>query len=221
MAFILVSCNQKSKEATTNSETTETSSQMYACPMHPEVHGKKGEACPKCGMELTEPVTHTEATPEEKATETSHIATTQSNGKIGDIVTAYLNLKNKLADDDASSAAENAKLLFAAFNTFGTQDLDANQKKKYLDIAEDAKEHAEHIGDNAGEIAHQREHFVLLSKDISDLIKLFGTKQKLYQDFCPMADNNKGAIWISETKDIKNPYFGSDMLTCGSIKGEF
>ncbi|MGL2986384.1 DUF3347 domain-containing protein [Flavobacterium sp. RSSA_27] len=214
MVFVLVSCNQKSKEATTNSETTETSSQMYACSMHPEVHGKKGEACPKCGMELTEPVTHTAATPEEKATFTSNV-------NIEGIVSAYLNLKNKLVNDDASSAAENAKLLITAINTFGTKDLDANQKKNFMDIAEDAKEHAEHIGDNAGEIAHQREHFVLLSKDINDMIKLFGTKQKLYQDFCPMADNNKGAIWISETKDIKNPYFGSDMLTCGSIKEEF
>lgn len=94
-------------------------------------------------------------------------------------------------------------------------------KKEYLDIAESAKENAEHIGANAGKLDHQREHFALLSKDINDLIKLFGSKQKLYQDFCPMYNNGKGAIWISEVKEIKNPYFASKMPTCSSIKKEF
>jgi hypothetical protein len=79
----------------------------------------------------------------------------------------------------------------------------------------------EHIGDNGGKIEHQREHFVTLSKDMEDLIQLFGTNQKLYLDFCPMADDNKGAVWISETKEIKNPYFGKEMATCGSIKKEY
>lgn len=93
--------------------------------------------------------------------------------------------------------------------------------KTYMDIAEETKENAEHIGANADKLDHQREHFALLSKDISDLIKAFGTSQKLYQDFCPMYDDGKGAIWISEFKEIKNPYFGSKVLTCGSVKKEY
>ena len=80
------------------------------------------------------------------------------------------------------------------------------------------KEHAKHISDNAGKIDHQREHFALISKDIIDLIEQAGTSKKLYQDFCPMANDGKGAIWISETKEIKNPFYGSQMLTCGSLK---
>lgn len=66
LTLVLVSCNQKNKEAgTADSEKTETTSQLYACPMHPEVTGKKGDACSKCGMELTEPVKQTKATQEE------------------------------------------------------------------------------------------------------------------------------------------------------------
>ena len=49
----------------------------------------------------------------------------------------------------------------------------------------------------------------------------FGSKQKLYQDFCPMANDGKGAIWISEVKEIKNPYYGAEMLSCGSLKKTF
>ncbi len=134
------------------------------------------------------------------------------------IVTNYLALKNALIKDDTKGASKAGKALYATFNAVNTKTINANQKKDYLDIAESGKENAKHIGDNAGKLDHQREHFVLLSKDINDLIKLFGTKQKLYQDFCPMADEGKGAIWISEVKDIKNPYYGSKMLTCGSIK---
>ncbi|PWA05015.1 DUF3347 domain-containing protein [Flavobacterium psychrotolerans] len=137
---------------------------------------------------------------------------------IDKIVTNYLALKNALTKDDTKAAASAGKTLYANFNAVKVNTIDSKLKKNYLDITESAKEHAEHIGDNAGKLEHQREHFVLLSKDINDLIKLFGTKQKLYQDYCPMANEAKGAIWISEVKDIKNPYYGSKMLTCGSIK---
>jgi isopropylmalate/homocitrate/citramalate synthase len=142
----------------------------------------------------------------------------QTKFSIDKIVTDYLALKNALIKDDSKASAKAGKTLYATFNAVKTNTIDPKLKKSYLDIAESAKENAEHIGDNAGKLDHQREHFVLLSKDINDLIKTFGTKQKLYQDYCPMADDGKGAIWISEVKEIKNPYFGSKMLTCGSIK---
>jgi hypothetical protein len=239
MAFVLVSCNQKNKEAvTTNSETTESTSQLYACPMHPEITGKKGEKCSKCGMELTEPVTQTEATRDHNDDSHNHegakneatvtdpvktVATTtaQSAFSINEIVSNYLTLKNALIKDDTKGAANAGKALFATFNKVNSNSIDAKLKKEYIDIADDAKEHAEHIGDNSGKIDHQREHFAMLSKDVNDLIKTFGTSQKLYQDFCPMYNDGKGAIWISETKDIKNPYYGKKMLTCGSMKKEY
>jgi len=61
MAFVLVSCNQKSKPAETVSTSIvkkdsimkDTNSKIYSCPMHPGVHGKLNDKCPKCGMKLT------------------------------------------------------------------------------------------------------------------------------------------------------------------------
>ena len=87
---------------------------------------------------------------------------------------------------------------------------------EYMEILESAKEHAEHIVKSP--IDHQREHFEVLSTDVNDIITLLGTEKTLYKDFCPMANNNKGAYWLSEVKDIKNPYFGSKMMKCGSVK---
>ena len=231
MAFVLVSCNQKNKEAvTTDSEKIESTSQLYACSMHPEVTGKKGEKCSKCGMELTEPVvlneaahdhtdgshSHDDATKVEVNTDATSV--TQTTFYINEIISDYLKLKNALTKDDTKGAANAGKTLYATFNKVNNNTIDPKLKTEYIDIADDAKEHTEHIGDNVGKIDHQREHFVMLSKDVNDLIKIFGAKQKLYQDFCPMYNEGKGAIWISESKEIKNPYYGSKMLTCGSMK---
>jgi len=216
MAIVLTACNSKNKETIAPEAATaaQDSSQLYACSMHPEVTGKKGEKCSKCGMELTEPVR--QAT--EKSTEVKTTQAAPATFSINEIVNNYLTLKNALTKDDTKAAANAGKALHATITSVNTSTIDAKLKTEYLEIADDAKEHAEHIGANDGNIEHQREHFAMLSKDINDLIKSFTSEQKLYQDFCPMYDGGKGAIWISETKEIKNPYYGSKMLTCGSMK---
>jgi len=145
---------------------------------------------------------------------------TQSRVSIKEFVSSYLQMKNAFAEDNSSGAATAGKKLEAAFKNFDKSSLTTAQKKTYEDVETDAREHAEHIGKNGGNIAHQREHFVLLSKDIYDLVKAFGGGQVLYRDFDPMANNGKGAFWLSETKDIKNPYMGKAMLTSGSVKEE-
>jgi hypothetical protein len=124
-----------------------------------------------------------------------------------------------LAKENGKDAATAADALVAALATVDMKSLSKEQMKSYMDIADDLKEHAEHIGANPGKIAHQREHFVMLSKDMADFTKTFGNGgQTLYKDFCPMANDGKGAIWISELKEIKNPYYGKSMSTCGSVK---
>jgi len=94
-------------------------------------------------------------------------------------------------------------------------------------IAESAKEltNAGAIADNAQKIAAastlaaQRELYALLSNDVITLVKSSGLSSgELYVDYCPMANNDKGANWLSAAKDIKNPYFGDDMLTCGEVQ---
>lgn len=140
---------------------------------------------------------------------------------VKDLIAGYLQMKNALTQDNTNDAAAAGKTLQAAFVSFDTKSLPADQQKIFNDIADDAKEHAEHIGANGGNIAHQREHFDILSKDMSDMVKTFGTGgQTLYKDFCPMYNESKGAYWLSETKEIKNPYLGKAMPTCGTMKEE-
>ncbi len=142
--------------------------------------------------------------------------TTQKNKATSLIIDSYLQIKNGLVADDNKATAKGGTAMVSAFSKFDMTKLSGDTHKEYMEILESAKEHAEHIVKS--DIAHQREHFEVLSTDIADLITLLGTDKTLYQDFCPMANNNKGAYWLSEVKEIKNPYFGAKMMKCGSIK---
>ena len=134
------------------------------------------------------------------------------------LINHYLQLKDALVSDDEDSAAKVGEMMVSAFNGFETGDYTSGQQTELVDIIEDAKEHAEHIAKSP--IDHQREHFDVLSKDMIDLIAITGTEKKLYQDFCPMYNNKKGAQWLSQTEEIKNPYYGGKMPTCGSVQKE-
>ena len=145
---------------------------------------------------------------------------TNQQASIREILAGYLQMKNAFAKDNSKDAAAAGNQMIKTFANFNKTSLTAEQAKIYNDIEDDAKEHAEHVGLNAGNIKHQREHFEMLSKDIYQLVKTFGGGQKLYYDHCPMYNDGKGANWISETKEIANPYLGKSMPTCGTVKEE-
>ena len=132
----------------------------------------------------------------------------------------YLKIKNALSKDDDQAAAAAGKELVQSFAAFDKASLNTEEAKLYDEIEEDAREHAEHIGSNAGKIDHQREHFEILSKDLYDLVKKLGAGQKIYYTHCPMYNKDKGANWLSETSEIQNPYLGQSMPDCGTVKEE-
>lgn len=69
------------------------------------------------------------------------------------------------------------------------------------------------------DIESQRAAYATLSNTYIELIKKSGLiSGKLYVDYCPMAMNDKGAYWLSTGEEIRNPYFGQEMLTCGEVK---
>ncbi len=144
----------------------------------------------------------------------------KNNNPVNDVVASYLQLKNALANDNSKDAAAAGSEVQKAIEKADLASFSADQKKVFTDVKDDAIEHAEHIAANANNIEHQREHFETLSKDLYDMVKVFGAGQTLYQTHCPMYNNNKGANWLSEIKEIKNPYYGSKMSTCGEVKEE-
>lgn len=162
----------------------------------------------------------TSTTKTDTRTETNNNVDSKNKNTIDKIIAEYLNLKNALTDDNANGAANAAKAINQSLASVDESALTAEQKKIYDEVKDDIKEHAEHIAGNSSNIGHQREHFELLSSDITDIVKTFGSSQTLYREYCPMYNNKKGAYWISETKEIKNPYYGKEMLKCGEVKEE-
>ena len=64
-----------------------------------------------------------------------------------------------------------------------------------------------------------RKAFAKLSAEMATVVKDGKlSKGMIYLEYCPMANNNTGAFWLSNEKEIKNPYFGDKMLKCGSVR---
>ena len=69
------------------------------------------------------------------------------------------------------------------------------------------------------DIEIQRVAFSSLSESLYNSIRAYGLgSATAYYEFCPMAFNDKGAYWLSESKEIRNPYFGDKMITCGRVE---
>ena len=69
------------------------------------------------------------------------------------------------------------------------------------------------------DIEAQRKAFSNLSDNLYKGAKAFGLGGKeIFYAYCPMAFNNEGAYWLSDQQQIRNPYFGDKMLTCGEVK---
>ena len=139
---------------------------------------------------------------------------------IKEIVSQYLQIEIGLADDNGKNTANAGKAFIESIDKMDKTSLTAEKSKIWDDISADAKEMAEHIGENPDKLEHQREHFLMLSNDIYDLVKAFGSDQVLYKIFDQMSNDGKGAFWLSDTKEIKNPYMGKAMLNSGTIQEE-
>ena len=71
----------------------------------------------------------------------------------------------------------------------------------------------------ASDIEVQRALFSSLSNEMIAKVKAVGLQSgEVYVEYCPMALNDKGALWLSNQKLVRNPYYGDSMLDCGEIK---
>ena len=130
----------------------------------------------------------------------------------------YFKLKDALVETNNDKAKQLGATLASTLGSFDASSYSDNEQQELKDILEDAIEHAEHISES--DMAHQREHFKILSKDVTDMVAITGTEMKIYEQFCPMYNNNEGGAWLSMNEEIRNPYFGDKMLKCGKVQRE-
>lgn len=128
------------------------------------------------------------------------------------LVDPYLTIQKGLAGDDLVSSQAGAAAFLKAMEGAPHKG-DAHEEA--MDLIKPVKAISE-----AKEIKSARAEFLDLSRQMTALIEHVGvsSKEPLYTAFCPMAFDNKGGQWIQSGKTVANPYYGSMMLHCGSIK---
>ncbi len=169
-----------------------------------------------CKDSNKEKATDTHSEMEHDGMEATYTNSDSQNSAAKQVLADYMALKDALVASDEGASAKAGKKLESTLKGFSVSSYTAEEKKELEDIIEVATEHAEHI--SRSDIAHQREHFKMLTKDITDMVVITGTDNTLYQQFCPMYDN--GSAWLSMEKEIKNPYYGSKMMDCGKVQKE-
>jgi copper chaperone CopZ len=139
---------------------------------------------------------------------------TQEANQLTVVFDSYFSLKDALVKTDGTIASAKAKDLQTAINAVKMEKLPMDAHTVWMKVLNDLKEDAEHIN-STKDIAHQRDHFMSLSTNMYALIKVAKPTETIYYQFCPMANDGKGANWLSKESGVKNPYYGSMMLTCG------
>jgi hypothetical protein len=138
---------------------------------------------------------------------------TFSQSALSGLLPLYLDLKNALVKDDATDASKKATALLNAINNVDTKSLSAKDQDVFSPLKAKLSYDARHISE-VNKIDHQREHFASLSLNMYTLAKSVKlSNQPIYEEYCPM----KKAYWLSAESEIKNPYFGNQMLTCGNV----
>jgi hypothetical protein len=113
-------------------------------------------------------------------------------------------------------SSQKAGELLTVINAVKKEELNADEQEVWKKVVKDLKEDAEHIN-GTKEVSIQRDHFMSLSKNMHSVLQKAKLETPVYYQFCPMANKGKGANWISMENKIQNPYYGSQMLTCGRV----
>jgi hypothetical protein len=138
----------------------------------------------------------------------------QEKNQLKAVFENYFLLKNALVSTDGKAASTSAKALLAAINAVKMETLSADEHTVWMKVMKELAFDTEHI-EETKDASHQREHFTSLSTNMYALMKVSKQETPVYYQHCPMANNGKGANWLSKENAIKNPYFGSQMMTCG------
>jgi len=141
--------------------------------------------------------------------------------QLGEVVNNYLLLKDAFVDSNEKDVEAAAQKTLDALGKVDMTLLKGDAHNQWMKLQKPIEDNLKGIIQMKG-IEMKRSHFSIVSDKLSEVIKAFGIHNtetsELYIEFCPMAFDSKGAFWLSETKEIKNPYFGSAMLTCGEVK---
>ncbi|MDF2517951.1 MAG: hypothetical protein K0R59_3247 [Sphingobacterium sp.] len=148
----------------------------------------------------------------EESIENSSVA---KAGNFQPIYDQYFILKDALIAADHQAVTAGAAKLSNLLSTLKSTSLTTTEQQVWKTQANSLAQHSKALQD-AKDLAKQRLVFVSLSEEVYKLAKSSKPALPVYQQKCPMFNGGKGATWLSLIKEVKNPYYGAQMLTCGS-----
>lgn len=138
---------------------------------------------------------------------------TKADAQLSNLLTSYYNIKNALVSSNGNTAAAQADEFVKALKAIDKKSFPEADRKAFEQLQEKLAFDAEHIAETK-DVGHQRDHFESFSENLYKLAKAVKLSDKpIYQSYCPM----KKAYWLSSEAAIRNPYYGSQMLTCGKV----
>ncbi len=151
------------------------------------------------------------------------VATDAFSTGLSQLLQHYLELQTELAADQRAKAGQAAVSLKAVVGTMDPTGLDKRATDAWAVAQLRLTTELNDVERTPMDIEKLRARFEAISLTLLELVDRFGhsTNQSLYKAYCPMAFNDKGAIWLQQGTTIANPYFGAKMLRCGSIKQTF
>lgn len=137
----------------------------------------------------------------------------QETSKLSSLLSEYYNIKNALVKSDAAAATNSAANFSAAIKAVDMNALSSTDMNAFMPLQNKLSGEAGKIATSKN-LQSQRENFAALSADFYTLAKTVKfSSQPVYALYCPM----KKSYWLNSDKTVKNPYFGSAMLGCGSV----
>ena len=137
--------------------------------------------------------------------------------QLDSVVKSYLQVKDALGQSSFKQAAKSAQQLKKSLAAVDSKLLAKMKQKEWQKRAALLRQNTEKIA-KTPDLKTQRAAFSELSKQIGILAKEYGPLSvTLYRQYCPMAFNKKGGKWLSDSKEILNPYLGADMPKCGQV----
>ena len=153
---------------------------------------------------------------EEDHSENKMQMNTKKNDQLSPVFDHYFEVKDALVKTDGAMASVKAKALVTALKAVKMDKLEMDVHNVWMKVMSDLQSDAEHMAATK-DASKQREYFVSLSKNMYALIKVSKTETPTYYQYCPMANEGKGANWLSKENAVKNPYYGTKMLGCGKV----
>jgi len=138
--------------------------------------------------------------------------------QLQDVYDTYLMIKDALVASDADKAKKGAENLNNALTQVDMTLVKGRDHLYWMDRLNGMQEVAKTIVNHI-QLDGQRKAFSGLTTELLKGIKYFGLiDEKIYYQYCPMAFDSKGEYWMSREEEIRNPYFGDEMLSCGSVE---